>query len=417
MGIGSLPKRRFPCRPAPFISRAIKGHGMVTKIYNYCKHGLIAGTCYHCQGINNEFVRNVRYQTTPPQKTYSFTAFPNTPKKITHRWKGKEILSFINADIFNRPGIRGGSSIVTRYNFKDRPPSFLIEGRPFDPDPFIYKRLPIKGCSTCKDRSVCKKLCDINEKYVSQPTARKRTDTSLLHGALLEDIGNEAVSSWQEMSRLSLTLPTTFDFLTQRENQVIQYWNQGKTYKEIATALSGGRARVSITTRQVAYHVRAVKKKIRKNTQYEKPKRYVKRLPPLPFNRIPKIDRVPKSIEKKISKIDKTYGTDLRWWYENRVKGREYPLESLLTMSQEFWKKPSPKITARINNRTGRCYYPEDDIFRIIAPIDNKAWKPTPTADESYGFKYDYGGEDTANLTIEGRTESDKQREITEIIK
>jgi len=329
-------------------------------------------------------------------------------------------MGFMHEAIFNRPNIKGGGSILTSHDFKDRPPAFLFEGRPLDPDPIPQEKLRFRDCSTCKDYQACTKLCPINEKYFYQDRVNRKSDISYLYGSLLEGLANQTELTWQEMGSSSFIPPTRFDCLTQLENQIIQYRFKGKTHKEIATALSGGRARISLSVDKVKYHARKARIKLEKNKIYKRKKQYAPTIPPLPFKRVPKMPRLSRSIEKRISKIDKRYGTDLRWWYNNRVKGKEYPLESLLTMSQEFWKKPAPKFKASINPKTGFCYYPEDEKYKMTGPIDNKAWKPFE-ADKDYKINYDYGGDDISDFIIETRkfnpkTKEDEQKDLTEII-
>jgi len=362
----------------------------------------------------------VTYNTTPPQQNYDFTIPHYTPKEITHPWKTKDIIGVMYADIFNRPNISGGGSILIEYDFKDRPPAFLFEGRPFDPDPIPQRKLSFKDCSTCKDYSTCEKLCPINKKFVYQDRVTRKSDLSFLYGSLLESMANKAVLTWPEMCSSSFIPSTQFDCLTQLENQIIQYRFKGKTYKEIATALSGGRARRRLSVDKVKYHARKARTKLEKNKIYKRKKQHAPKIPPLPFKRVEKIPRLPKKIERGISKIDKRYGTDLRWWYENRAKGKEYPLESLLTMSQEFWKKPVSINKVSINPKTGFCYYPKDEQYKITGPTDNKAWKPFVAPDD-YKIKYDVGGEDTSDFKIETRkfnpkTKDDERKDLTEII-
>jgi len=482
-------KRQFPAA-LPFSLPGHCGDGVKAQTNHYCKHSLLAETCYYCQG---NFVRNVTYSTTPPQQNYDLTVPPYTPKEITHRWKTKDILGVMHEDIFNRPNISGGGSILNGYDFKDRRPAFLFEGRPFDLDPAPQQELRFKDCSTCDKYSVntidpgqysesytlrwknpqgewvnsktrfplkdavrfaegwkehllngkivktpkrilrsydaanfnwpqrCETLCLINKKYSFQDRVKRKSDISYLYGSLLEGLATQTELTWQEMCSSSFIPPTTFECLTQTQNQIIQYRFKGKTHKEIATALSGGRARISLSVDKVKYHARKARIKLEQNKIFKRKKQHAPKIPPLPFKRVPKMPRLSTKVEREISKIDRKYGTDLRWWYNNRVKGKEYPLESLLTMSQEFWKKPVSIIKVSINPRTGFCYYPEDEKYKITEGIDNKAWKPF-VADKDYKIHYDYGGDDTSDFIIETRkfnpkTKEDEQKDLTEIIK
>ncbi len=120
----------------------------------------------------------------------------------------------------------------------------------------------MKTCEECKKRSDCVELCDRVEKYISQDYKYQRELTQpewimdwFLGTVSTHDVA-EVVSYFNEKS-------VDFPFLSPLQNKILHLFHfEGKTYKEIARALSGNKSKSKINQNAVKWQLQSARKKI-----------------------------------------------------------------------------------------------------------------------------------------------------------
>ncbi|MCP3684300.1 MAG: sigma-70 family RNA polymerase sigma factor [bacterium] len=95
----------------------------------------------------------------------------------------------------------------------------------------------MKTCEECKKRSDCTELCDRVEKYISQDYKYQR---ELAVSEQIIDAISQGELIWPGLTSYFHESAVNFPFLTPLQNRVLhQFHFEGKTYKEIAMAMSG----------------------------------------------------------------------------------------------------------------------------------------------------------------------------------
>lgn len=132
-------------------------------------------------------------------------------------------------------------------------------------------------CQDCRKRPTCKKPCPALERDLrrftkaqrEKPLAGVRDRQTATMNLRMDNI--QQVISWRLLGIGDnyFTLDggdINFPRLTRLQNQCIQlFYFEGKSYRKIARALSGGRGKIRLNESQVRYQLHRAKKLLRKH--------------------------------------------------------------------------------------------------------------------------------------------------------
>lgn len=117
-------------------------------------------------------------------------------------------------------------------------------------------------CQDCKKRETCTGLCARVEKHLDKREV-KQHDQTFSEASIYAVDGISDDVYFDILSSVYTEEISEFSFLSPLENKIVSMFHlQRKTYKEIARALSGGRAKVKLNQRSVKYHLARAKAKI-----------------------------------------------------------------------------------------------------------------------------------------------------------
>jgi len=124
-------------------------------------------------------------------------------------------------------------------------------------------------CQECSKKETCQELCLEAEIYASRDYKRGRESPQVEF--VLEYLNTDSVYpyTYQEMVSYYKEAEVNFPFLTDLQNKCLHlFYFEGKTYKQIARAMSGNRSKTKLNQRQVRRQLYLAKRAIREHLLY-----------------------------------------------------------------------------------------------------------------------------------------------------